>query len=154
WQFFLPARTAIHFVIFDPVSGLVAHGYERTAASGQDTRLNVPVFQACTAPDGDGDGLPDDVEFAIGSNPRKADTDGDGIDDFWSVQLGLDPLGGRGQPPGVVANLALPGTANAVTVAGSSLRAEGQTAYLAAGAKGLAIVDASQPLKPVLLGQL
>src|SRR5262249_15260801 len=105
-----------------------------------------PVFEASTANDSDGDGLPDDVEFAIGTNPGKADSDGDGIDDFTAVQQGLDPLGGHSFPTGIVARLALDGSARKVTVAGS-------TAYVATDA-GLDLVDVSQFRKPRLLGTL
>src|SRR5262249_37299830 len=107
-----------------------------------------------TEPDSAGNGLPDDLKIALGTSLTRRDTDGDGIDDFRDVQLGLDPLGGRGQPPGVAASVSLPGAAHAVVGAGSSLRDDGQTAYVATGAGGLAIVDASQPLNPLLLSQV
>jgi hypothetical protein len=51
--------------------------------------------------DSDGDGLSDDEEHAIGTNPLKADTDGDGLLDGWEVEgvnginlhaLGASPL--------------------------------------------------------------
>jgi hypothetical protein len=92
WSFFLPAEQRYHFAIFDPVSGLIAHGYGVTAASGQPTPIGTPVFRPSTAADSDGDGLPDDVELAIGTAPEKADTDGDGVSDYEAVQNGLDPL--------------------------------------------------------------
>ena len=43
-------------------------------------------------PDSDGDGLADDVEASLGTNPGLADTDGDGFDDGVEVTLGSDPL--------------------------------------------------------------
>ena len=43
--------------------------------------------------DSDGDGLPDDFEIAIGTNPNNPDTDGDGYDDFTEILHGYNPLG-------------------------------------------------------------
>ncbi|MBK1833616.1 LamG domain-containing protein [Roseibacillus ishigakijimensis] len=42
--------------------------------------------------DSDGDGLSDEEEGLIGTNPNEADTDGDGIDDFVEHEAGKDPL--------------------------------------------------------------
>ncbi len=51
------------------------------------------LFGAGTsAVDSDGDGLTDDEERRLGTNPFNTDTDGDGISDFDEVRLGLDPL--------------------------------------------------------------
>ncbi len=41
--------------------------------------------------DTDGDGLDDEMESMIGSNPRKQDTDGDGVKDGTEVKRGEDP---------------------------------------------------------------
>jgi Bacterial TSP3 repeat len=42
--------------------------------------------------DSDGDGLSDDQERAIGTDPLNPDTDGDGLGDGLEVKMGLDPL--------------------------------------------------------------
>jgi hypothetical protein len=42
--------------------------------------------------DSDGDGLSDDEEAALGTNPYDADTDDDGRSDGWEVANGFDPL--------------------------------------------------------------
>lgn len=41
--------------------------------------------------DSDGDGLSDDFETAIGTDPRQPDTDGDGMYDGWEYDNGFDP---------------------------------------------------------------
>lgn len=48
---------------------------------------------ASNAPlDSDGDGLSDEEERALGTDPLLRDTDGDGVTDFEEVQQGTDPL--------------------------------------------------------------
>jgi hypothetical protein len=42
--------------------------------------------------DPDGDGLPTEVELALGTDPFKVDTDGDGFSDGIEVLMGTDPL--------------------------------------------------------------
>ncbi|MCC6653431.1 MAG: hypothetical protein IT348_19925 [Candidatus Eisenbacteria bacterium] len=43
------------------------------------------LIAASTAPDSDGDGLPDDVEVFLGTKPRDRDSDHDGITDFVEI---------------------------------------------------------------------
>ncbi|HEO72324.1 MAG TPA: carboxypeptidase regulatory-like domain-containing protein [Candidatus Hydrogenedentes bacterium] len=45
--------------------------------------------------DSDGDGLTDEEEIELGTNPRNPDTDYDGMPDGWEVDNGLDPLDPR-----------------------------------------------------------
>src|SRR5262249_48435597 len=152
FSIFLPSSSPYDMTLFDPVTDLVSHSSGVTAQSGKNTDLTATLaFNASTAIDSDFDGLPDDIEFAIGTNPAKADSDGNGIDDFTSIVQGLDPNGGRAFPTGVIASLALQGEAKDVAVTGSITTPGGQTAYLATGSYGLAIVDASKFAKPTVL---
>jgi uncharacterized protein YkwD len=43
--------------------------------------------------DSDGDGLTDEVEIFLGTDPYKADTDGDGMNDLDEIRAGRNPLG-------------------------------------------------------------
>jgi predicted DNA binding CopG/RHH family protein len=43
--------------------------------------------------DSDGDGIPDDIEKRIGTDPLKADSDSDGYNDSEEILKGYDPLG-------------------------------------------------------------
>ena len=104
--------------------------------------------------DSDGDGLPDEAEEIVGTNPRLFSTSGGGLSDGAKVAAGLDPLSGAGFPTGVIANLPLQGIAKAVEIEGSTNSAGGQTACVATGNYGLAIVNASQFSKPTIVSQL
>ena len=139
FSFFLPSTQSYHLALFDPVTGLIAHGRGTTARSGGSISLSDDlVFSASTANDGDGDGLPDDVEFAIGTGQNRADTDGDGLSDFAEIVLESDPLGGLGAPTGVVAAASFSGTAQEVDVEGSVADPTALKAYVATGTGGLA----------------
>src|SRR5262249_9485208 len=119
----------------------------RSAPGGEETIFDRPVFRASDAPDTDGDGLPGDIEGIIGLNAQASDTDHDGIDDFAEIDLGLDPFGGSAFPTGVISTLPRLGSAMSVT-------AESDTAYVATGAYGMAIVDVAHPALPIVLGQI
>ena len=116
--------------------------------------MSQPNFRASTANDTNGDGLPDDIKFAIGTSLTKSDSNGDGIDDFTSIQEGLNPLANVSFPTGVIASLPLQGSAQSIALTGSISSQSGQTAYVATGSYGLAIVNASQFNKPVVQGQI
>jgi hypothetical protein len=104
--------------------------------------------------DSDNDGLVDEAENIIGTIANKKDTDNDGINDLAEIQQGLDPLGGQGFPTGIISSLPLLGEAKGVVVEGSTTNSQTQTAYLATGSYGLAVVNASQFNNPIILGQL
>src|SRR5262249_14078913 len=116
----LPANRPYHIVIFDPQTGLVAHGYGTTPPSRRGPDLTASlVFAASVAPDSDSDGLPDDIENAIGTSVNRRDTDGDGIDDFAEIEQGLEPRSGQPVRLGTVATVPLQGEAREVVLEGS-----------------------------------
>ncbi len=95
FSFFLRAQAEYRTTVFDPATGMVAHGHGTTPASGRGTDLSSGlVFAPSEAHDSDGDGLPDDIELAIGSSPAKRDSNHDGTDDFSAVTQGGNPLRG------------------------------------------------------------
>lgn len=55
--------------------------------------------------DSDGDGLTDDEERRLGTNPFNPDTDGDGISDGDEVRMGLDPLRADTDGDGIIDGL-------------------------------------------------
>ena len=124
--------------------------------SGQKFSIPSTTFAqfASDSPDADGDGLPDIAEIVIGTSLTNRDTDGDGISDLAEIQQGLDPLSGLAVATGVIANLPLVGEAKEVVLEGSTTNSAQQAAYIAAGTGGMAIVNASEFQKPVLVSRL
>jgi hypothetical protein len=80
-------------VAADSEAGADALGGDATpdAAFPPDGPAEVAAELAAAPKDSDGDGLPDDVELAWGTNPYSPDTDGDGANDGLEVQKGWDP---------------------------------------------------------------
>ena len=154
WEFFLPAETFMHVATFDPVSGLIAHGYGLTGAAGQRTDFNIGAFGPSNTDDSDGDGLPDDIEFAVGTSSSEADSDGDGQNDFAEFDSGQNPLDGRPTTTGILSAIATSGPVHDVQVAADFADSSRKLAYLAVGVSGVAIVDVTDFAKPVLVGQV
>ncbi|MGE3820136.1 MAG: choice-of-anchor D domain-containing protein, partial [Isosphaeraceae bacterium] len=153
YRFVVPGGASYAISSFDRFSGLVAQGGGIASPAGVPTSVNPLLFVPSTAPDSDGDGLPDDAEFAIGTSPFKVDTNGDGVDDFASVIQGLDPLEGVAFPTGVVAGLDLGGAAGAFAVVATPGESGGRLAYVTTG-DALAVVDLTRFDRPQLLSRL
>ena len=152
YQFIIAPNVGYEVTIFDPVSGLVAKTLDLSAPSGGIGDALEPAFLASSAPDTDNDTLPDDIERAIGTSITNPDTDGDGLSDFAEIVQGLNPLSGLLVGTGIIAGVPLLGEANEVVLPGGQ---DGtQLAYVATGSHGLAIVDVSDVLSPIVLGQL
>ncbi|MDD5434604.1 MAG: hypothetical protein PH343_04170 [Nitrospira sp.] len=54
--------------------------------------VSLQAYQVHASVDSDGDGLSDDQELQLGTNPNNPDTDGDGMPDGYEVSHGLNPL--------------------------------------------------------------
>lgn len=67
-------------------------GSTRTPLSGLNIDLTTGEACAGGSPDSDGDGLTDDEEATLGTNPNDPDTDGGGQNDGDEVANGTDPL--------------------------------------------------------------
>lgn len=94
----------------------------------------VASFQDYPVGDADGDGLSDDEEEDLGTDPDNADTDGDGINDGDEVDCGSDPTDPNskcsGQQPGELPN----------TGVGTSTEGSSWLAPLAAAGAGAALL--------------
>src|SRR5262249_46384567 len=152
---FAPDNSTVQIRAYNSVTNAVATINLKTGSGGTPATTNEITWKSTAGlPDRDNDGLVDEAELAVGTSLVLPDTDGDGINDFAEVQQGLNPLDNRDFPSGIVASLPLQGQAKEVVVVGSTLAPQGQTAYVATGSYGLAIVNAPQFQKPVVLGQI
>lgn len=150
---FLPSNTGYQLTIWSARTNRYVIETGITGPSGGRRTRDISLGKRAGL-DADGDGLPDIAEYVIGTRLDVADTDGDGLNDRAEVQQGLDPFGGKALPTGVISTVPLQGEANQVVLAGTPQDANGQTAYVATGTYGLAVVDASQFQGPTVLGQL
>jgi hypothetical protein len=88
-------------------------GYSDFTTPDGGGRFTFPdtVLGPSLAPDTDTDGLHDEGEFIMGTDPNNPDSDSDGIPDGAEVQQGLNPLDGRPAATGIIASADTPGTA-------------------------------------------
>ncbi|MEO0530370.1 MAG: Ig-like domain-containing protein, partial [Planctomycetota bacterium] len=99
------------------------------------------------APDSDSDGLSDDAEFIIGTNPESSDTDEDGVPDGAEVDDGTNPLDGLIVETGVVATANTPGAATDVA-------SFGNRSVIADGSAGVSVFNVFLGLNPILVAQV
>ena len=94
--------------------------------------------------DSDGDGIPNDIEFVVGTNENAEDSDGDGIPDLEEIIQRSDPLSGLAASPGFVGSGPLEGPIADICLIGNS-------AYVLGG-DGVTVYDVSKPREPVRMG--
>ena len=68
WSLKIAKGTPIHIVTYDPSSGLVSHIYDLAGETGVVSAYQELFFEPSQSNDTDGDGVPNDIEFALGSN--------------------------------------------------------------------------------------
>lgn len=150
----LRASTTYSIAYFDPEREQAGAAYFRSGAVGENTLIPTALLlpmrgspeRLARFPDTDGDGLTDQAEAIIGTNPSGADSDGDGLPDGRELREGTDPLDGVGLPVGVVAAVAGPGVTRELAVE-SGLA-------VATGDRGLAVFDVADPREPFPLATL
>ncbi|MFM7071338.1 MAG: Ig-like domain-containing protein, partial [Planctomycetota bacterium] len=150
---FLGSSLDVTVTLFQPRHMRLGQANFRSAASGGTGGAPV-LMRESRAFDADSDGLPDDVEFVVGTRVDLGDTDGDGFSDLRELQLGLDPTGGRGLPNGVIAGVDLLGEAREAVLIQSPTDPTRTLALVATGSYGLDVVDTTQLLAPTSIGRI
>ncbi|MBL9174064.1 MAG: Ig-like domain-containing protein [Verrucomicrobiales bacterium] len=97
--------------------------------------------------DVDGDGVPTEAEFVLGTRDDRADSDQDGIGDLQELINRSNPADGLPTSTGVVASVDTPGDARDVAV-GTAL------ALVADGPAGVGVLDLTDPLRPTLTARI
>jgi hypothetical protein len=156
-QAFLPPNTVYQFGILDTRYNRFAIATGTTSPSGTPTDLPTLHYQNFEGlPDSNGDGVPDVVKAIVGLNPNgRTDQIIPGMRDLEALDEGLDATSkSLTTTTGIVASVPLQGEAQAVAVVGSTSNSNQQTAYIATGSFGLAIVDATNAKNPIVVSQL
>ncbi|MBL9135053.1 MAG: Ig-like domain-containing protein [Verrucomicrobiales bacterium] len=118
-----------------------------TPGAGQRFRFPSTTFLAGTDEDSDGDGLSDQGEFIVGTDPANPDSDGDGLRDGAEIQQDTSPLDGTPLSTGLLATAGLDGSALDVDAFNGMVA-------VAAGERGLAIFDVGLGFTPTLVRQV
>ncbi len=143
----LRPRTTYRLYVLQASTLLVGFADFSTPAAGVSFELPAVTLGNSTAPDPDGDGLNNDAELVMGTNPNNPDTDGDGIKDGVEVQQGTDPLDGLIARTGIIASARTPGTA--VDVA-----AFNNIAVVAELDRGVSVLNVSNATNPTIIAQV
>src|SRR5262249_2430738 len=149
YTLFVPRNQSLLQVsFFDPRANKFAVVHPRLR---QGERYIVPHFELKDVdpafPDSDHDGLPDFVEFIVGTNPNNPDSDGDGIPDGAEVAQGTNPLDNRPVRTGIIATAKTAGPALDVC-------AVNDMAAVATGAAGVAVFNVFNGMNPTIVAQV
>lgn len=141
----LASETPYRAWVFDPNTGLVGFSDFRTSPAGGTSGFPSVRLGLAYSMDSDGDGLSDDGEFVVGTDPTRADTDGDGIGDREAVLRGIDAL----------AQLRT-GVVGVVDTAGSArdVCAFDDVVAVADGARGVAVFNVLNRMPPIRIAQI
>jgi hypothetical protein len=111
--------------------------------------LTVPdlLLAAPNPHDDDGDGLPNECEFVVGTSPTDPDSDDDGVPDGAEVIAGTNPRDGAPATTGLIAAVATNGTAIDVV-------AQDDVAVVANGAAGIAVFNVFNGMDPRIIARV
>ncbi|ANL30128.1 phosphatidic acid phosphatase protein (plasmid) [Rhizobium phaseoli] len=149
--FFLAPESEFLIAKYDVRSGTVGYQTFVTSVSGTPTNIQPMFLLSPTTNDTDHDGLADEVEEIIGSNKEVWDSDDDGVSDFAEIKAGTNPLDNRVVATGIVASIALQGECRGVAV--EALPNGMKVAFVATGSYGLALVNVTAALRPLILSE-
>lgn len=143
----LASNTYYSVEYFDPDTLGLGIAFFESPDSGNQVTIPPAHLGDSINPDSDGDGLADDIEAVVGTLANNPDSDGDGLSDLEELQGGSSPLDGVALPVGNLGNVTFSAPPQDIALTDT-------TAYAAIESDGLALVDISDPLLPILTGQL
>lgn len=133
---------------YDPVAHVIGEAFPRrvdSLRSGISGFSVKPLFAFQS--DRDHDGLPDEAEAIVGTDPDRADSDGDQVADGAELDQGSNPLDGRPAAVGIQATIKGGGTAYDVA-------AFNEVSITAEGPAGVSLFDVTRGYNPVYVGTL
>ncbi|MCI0539451.1 MAG: Ig-like domain-containing protein, partial [Verrucomicrobiales bacterium] len=143
----LASSTRFRHWLYHVGTGYIGYSDFKTATAGNDFVIPAVPLTLGNAIDSDNDGLSDDAEFIIGTNPNNPDTDGDGIKDGAEIAQGTNPLDGLAAITGILATVPTSGTAVDVC-------ALNDIAIVAEGEAGVSVFNVFNGLNPVRIIQV
>jgi hypothetical protein len=144
----LPPDTTYEYRVFDVTTGWFMQTFGMTGTNGSQHPISAPILEAQDpGTDQDGDGLGENIEGIIGTDPNNADTDGDGISDGAEVHAGTDPVDGTPVTTGVISVTDTPGRARHIV-------AQNAIAILADSVEGVSVFNVANALNPVRTAQI
>ncbi len=118
-----------------------------TPGNGQTLSLPPILLFPSTSLDTDGDGLHNEGELIMGTNPNDVDSDGDGVPDGAEVRQSTNPLDGKPAATGIIASVDTPGAAVDVC-------AVDDIAAVADSGSGVSVVDIQSVANPIIIAQV
>ncbi len=118
-----------------------------TPNAGANVTLPAILLAPSNASDSDADGLPDNTEVIVGTDPVNPDSDGDGLLDGSEVQQGTDALSNKPARTGILASADTPGRAVDVCTLND-------IAIIADSAAGITLFSAANGLNPTRIAQV
>jgi hypothetical protein len=113
------------------------------------TSVNIPrsILGSDDSTDADSDGLSDQTEKVLGTNPSNPDSDNDGVSDGGEILQGTNPLDGFPAATGIIASAAIPGTATDLEVINDLI-------LTASGAKGVYVLTQIAGGNPIIIANV
>ncbi len=143
----IASNTAHRFTVLDRAT--LATGFTDFQSPSSGSLFQIPgiFLQFSDAGDPDGDGLADDAEFVMGTNPNDADSDRDGIQDGIEVIQGTNPLDGIPIRTGIIATADTPGSALHVCAASDFIAVADADA-------GVSVFNIFNGMNPTIIAQI
>jgi hypothetical protein len=135
-----------HFILQASTLNLGVSDFTTPNSGARITLPAIPLAPP-SATDSDGDGLADDAERMMGTDPLNPDSDGDGLRDGAEVQQGTDALSNRPVRTGILASADTPGRAVDVC-------AVNDLAIVADSGSGITVFNVANGLTPTRIAQV
>jgi len=148
FQLVIPSNTYFSIRILDISTHKIGAYVGKTGSEGSAKTIPGPALNRIGAvEDRDFDGLSDEAEEIVGTNPLSPDSDADGISDSAELQNGTNPLDGVAVATGAVSTIDTLGQAKDVV-------AQNTVAILADGNEGVSVFNVANSLNPVRTAQV